>query len=187
MLGRVQRARENAIVGNYIMPLICKQTAQEQLSALLAELKQVRRQRGDLPQEVLAARLNVVTNSVADWEAGRDNPSAPHLIAWSRALDLRVVVTNSRGSEIPAPDGSDIDTPDAEPDECLAHRELRQISAALRTERVRQRISQATLAAELGVTQRSISRWESAEGYPRPVRFLLWARVLQCDVRLQPT
>ena len=165
------------------MTLIPNQAAQEQLNALVRELKQVRRRRGDLPQELLAERLDVVTNSVADWEAGRDNPSAPHLMEWSRALGLRVAITDVDGREIPVAVELDVETA---PEEPVAQRELRRLSTALRTARSRRRLSQAALAAELGVNRRSITRWENAEGYPRPIGFVLWARVLECNVRLLP-
>lgn len=168
------------------MTLICNQAAQERLSALIGELRQVRRRHGDLPQELLAARLNVVPHSVADWEAGRDNPSTPHLMEWSRALGLRVAITDAAGSEIPVKADLEADTPLDKADEPLVQRELRRLSAALRVARLRQKLSQTALAAQLGVSQRSITRWESADGYPRPIGFVLWARVLQCEVRLLP-
>ncbi|MBS2966642.1 helix-turn-helix domain-containing protein [Actinocrinis puniceicyclus] len=164
------------------MALIHNHLAQERLTALVEELKRVRYWRGDLPQEVLAARLNVATHSVADWEAGRDNPSAPHLMAWSRELGLRVAITDSDGNEIPV--APDTDTACEEP---YPQRELRRLSTALRTARMRRRLTQASLAAKLGVNQRSITRWERAEGYPRPIGFVLWARALECNVRLLPT
>ncbi len=168
------------------MTLISNQAVQEQLTALLRELQQVRRQRGDLPQTVLAARLDVVTHSVADWEAGRDSPTTPHLIEWSRALGLRVAITDADGGEIPATVDVDADSPRGESDEPLVESELRRLSNALRAARARRELSQAALAAELGVNRRSITRWENAEVYPRPIGFVLWARVLECDVRLLP-
>jgi DNA-binding transcriptional regulator YiaG len=167
-----------------IMTPIDNRAAQEQLAALLAELKYVRRRRGDLPQELLAARLDVVTSSVADWEAGRDNPSAPHLVIWSRELGLRMAIMDSEGNEIPVP--VDDDATQGSPDEAYAQRELRHLSAALRAARARQRLSQAKLAAMLGVNRRSITRWESAGGYPRPIGFVLWACALECKVHLLP-
>lgn len=158
------------------------QAAEEHLAALLRELRRVRHRRGDLPQEALAARLGVVTNSVADWEAGRDNPSAPHWIAWSHELGRRVAITDSDGDEIwVAVDR--INTVYGEP---YAYRELRRMSSALRTARTRRRMSQAALAASLGVNRRSVTRWESVEGYPRPIGYVLWAQALECDVRLLP-
>jgi DNA-binding transcriptional regulator YiaG len=163
------------------MMLIDNRAAQEQLAMLFAELKQARRRRGDLPQEVLAARLDVVTASVADWEAGRDNPSAVHLVMWSHELGLRVAITDSDGNEIfVAGDDHTVRG------ESQALRELRRLSATLRTVRTRRRFSQAVLAATLGVNRRSITRWESAEGYPRPIGFVLWAHALECSVCLLP-
>ena len=168
------------------------QAAQEQLAALLAELRCVRRRRGDLSQELLASRLDVVTHSVADWEAGRDNPSAPHLVVWSRKLGLRVAIMDSEGNEIPVPvdadtnADADADAASDDPDEFYAQRELKRLSAALRTARTHRRLSQATLAVTLGVNRRSITRWESAGGYPRPIGFVLWARALECRVHLLP-
>lgn len=176
----------NAARGGQLMTPICDQAAQEQLTALIRELKHVRRRRGDLPQEALAARLDVVTHSVADWEAGRDNPSTPHLMEWSRALGLRVAIMDADGSEIPVPVDTDVDSSLGEPDEPPAQCELRRLSAALRTARARRELSQAALAAELGVNRRSITRWENAQGYPRPIGFMLWVRVLECNVRLLP-
>jgi YD repeat-containing protein len=164
------------------MALIRDQVAEEHLAALLQELRRVRRWRGDLPQEVLAARLGVVTNSVTDWEAGRDNPSAPHWVAWSHELGRRVAITDADGNEFSVA-GDRISTVYGEP---YAYRELRRMSSILRAVRTRRRVSQSTLAANLGVNRRSVTRWESVEGYPRPIGYVLWAHALECDVRLLP-
>lgn len=164
------------------MALMDSRPGEKQLALLFAELKQVRRRRGDLPQELLAARLNVVTSSVADWEAGRDNPSAAHLAMWCRELGLRLAITDSEENEISVA----IDHDAAYDDEACANRELRRLSASLRAMRARRRLSQSTLAAYLEVTRRSITRWESGKGYPRPLGFVLWARALDCNVRLLP-
>lgn len=166
------------------MTPIDNQAAQEQLAALLAELKGVRRRRGDMPQELLATRLDVVTNSVADWEASRDNPSAPHLMLWSRELGLRVAIMDSEGHEISVP--ADAVATQEDSGDFHAQRELARLSAALRTARTRQGLPQTALAETLRVNLRSITRWESAHGYPRPLGFVLWAGALECNVRLLP-
>jgi DNA-binding transcriptional regulator YiaG len=156
-------------------------TARERLAALSSELKRARHQRGDLPQELLATRLGVVTTSVANWEAGRDDPSAPHWMEWSRELGRRVAITDSDGNEILAVPG-----PGAMRREPHAYRELRRMSTVLRAVRVRRRLPQEALAAKLGVNRRSVIRWESVEGYPRPTGYVHWALALGCDVHLLP-
>lgn len=164
-----------------IMTLIEADVARGQAAALFEQLKQTRRRRGDLPQELLAARLEVATNSVADWEACRDHPSSPHLMLWSRELGLRVAITDRGGIEIPAE--ANRDGPGDLP---YAERELRRLSAALRAARARQRVSQAALACRLQVSLRTVGRWETAAGFPRPIGFVRWARALDSDVRLLP-
>lgn len=166
------------------MILTYTEAAPAELNTLLAELKQLRRRRGDLPQEVLAARLDVVTTSLASWEAGREQPTAIHLVMWSRELGLRVAIIDRDGIEVSV--SIVVDPAGLGADDSYSQRELRRLSAALRSARSRRRLSQAALAARLGVNRRSITRWETAQGYPRPIGLVLWARALECNVRLVP-
>jgi transcriptional regulator with XRE-family HTH domain len=160
------------------------QAAREQFTALLAQLSQVRRRRGDLTQEIVAARLGVGTPAYSDWEAGRDDPTAVHFMEWSRVLGLRVAITDLDGNEISA--AADTDAAHDELDDTHVQHALRRLSAVLRAQRAGRCLSQATLSATLGVNRRSITRWESARGYPRPIGFVSWARALKCNIRLVP-
>lgn len=154
-------------------------SARSELTALLTELTGARRRRGDLPQQLLAGRLSVATSSLADWEAGRDSPTTVHMILWARELGLRLTIIDQQGHE------SDAAITPADSDRWEVH-EMRRMATALRTERLRQGVLQASLAAQLEMTRRSIVRLERAQGYPRPIGLVVWARTLDRKVRLRP-
>lgn len=159
-----------------------EQVARARLAALVTELRQERYRRGDVTQEVLAARLGVVPGSVVDWESGRDLPSAFHLVLWCRALGLRLVVTDSAGVRVRLEPGWR--APHGGSTKPYAQRELYRLAAALWAVRKARGLSQAQVAALSGVERRSVTRWESAQGNPRPLGLVRWAHALGCEIRL---
>src|SRR5581483_4164581 len=136
--------------------------ARERLSALMGELTQARYRCGDLPQTLLATRLGVAAGSVMDWEAGRDHPSAPHLVLWARELRLRLVLTDRAGTRIRVT--SSWRARHSDPAQPFAWRELYRLCAGLRAVRMSRGLSQTDVAGALGVDRRSVTRWECAQG-----------------------
>ena len=148
------------------------------LARIVQELRVARLTRSDLPQQVLAARLEVVPGSVIDWEAGRDDPTMHHLIRWVQALDLSLAIYDSSGLRRD-------DIVDAMDGESRVSGEIRRLASALRAVRMEDGVSQSEIADKLGVHRWSISRWECAQGHPRPVGLLTWAHTLTCEVKLR--
>lgn len=161
------------------MPRTRNHKAQERLAELIAELRSFRRWRGDMPQTTLSERLHVTTNSVADWEAGRDSPSARHFVMWSHELGLRAAVTDTNGIEVPVGDNTSPGN-----DEPYPHPQLRELAATLRAVRIQRQLNQTALSTTLGCSQRSITRWETANGYPPPITLIQWAHALECELML---
>lgn len=151
---------------------------QAELAGLVRELRAARSSRSDLPQRLLAARLDVTPGSLVDWEVGRDAPTMVHLIRWARELNLTLQIAQ-RGQD-------PIRDQESQPRTCEGWemRELRRLVLALHAARLAERLSQADVAAELGVHRWSISQWESGHGNPRPIGLLAWARALSRVVRL---
>jgi len=155
--------------------------ARAEFAALVCELRAARSSRSDLPQRLLAARLDVAPGSLVDWELGRDVPTMVHLIRWARELNLILQIAQ-QGQE-PVRDQQ----PQPRTREGWEMRELRRLVLALHAARVAEKRSQADIAAALGVNRWSISQWESGNGNPRPVGLLAWARALSRVVRLVST
>lgn len=147
------------------------------LGALLSELRSARKD-ADLPLRALAARLSVTVTSVADWEAGRDDPTMSHFIGWARELGFRLAIVDPQDS--PGLTSGQLDE-----GESWEMHEMRRLAAALWTRRRSRQMSQAALAAEIGVGRISMQRWESAQVFPRPIAFLVWASALECSVALR--
>ena len=160
------------------MALRVEATVRQHFQDLLRQLRTARRAAG-LSQRSLAPRLNVIIASLADWEAGRDNPTMVHLIRWADALGLRLAIVEPRDSlGRPAVD----QPPEDEPWE---HQEMRRLAARLRSRRRALDISQDMLASHVGVSRISMQRWESVQVFPRPIAFLVWADSLGCTVTLR--
>ena len=151
-----------------------------ELNALVHELKIARSNHGNLPQRLLAERLGVTPGSIVDWEVGRDSPTMFHLIRWAHALSLGLRVTE-RGRDPLRYQTSELETSDS-----WDEYEMRELAIALHAARLAQGRSQGDVAAEIGVDRRSISRWESGQGHPRPIGLLTWANALRRAVILRP-
>jgi DNA-binding transcriptional regulator YiaG len=152
--------------------------ANAELAELLEKLRRTRQRSGSLTQQGLAEVLKVRTGSVQDWELGRDSPTMIHLIRWVRVLGFHLVVDDRLGpAEHP---------PRAIPGDGFTWEmlEIARLATALAQARKRRGIRQANLAAQLGVSRWSITRWESAQGHPRPIGLVAWARALECRIRL---
>jgi transcriptional regulator with XRE-family HTH domain len=127
-------------------------------------LRQWRERRG-LSQSALAQRAGVAASTVSRWESGRTSPNLPELEAGLRALDVPPEHARQALRLLKTP---------------RAQRRLQQvarISAAasptisapgggelLRAMRLRRAMTQAQLAALLGVSQNFIARWERSRG-----------------------
>jgi transcriptional regulator with XRE-family HTH domain len=136
------------------------------------------RESAGMTQRQLAEQLRLHTLSVADWEARRDDPTMAHFILWAYALGLRLAIIDPQGSPALYPIRLD-------DGETLEQHEMRRLAAALWTRRSAWKMSQAALAAEVGVGRISMQRWENVEVFPRPLFFLAWAASVECGVDLQ--
>lgn len=159
------------------MALRVDASVRQYFDELLSQLRSARRA-AELPQRLLAPQLQVTITSLADWEAGRDDPTMIHLLRWADALGFRLVIVDPRGSPGPSAGRSD----EGEPWENC---EMRRLAAALRARRRSCDMSQETLAALVGVSRISMQRWESVQVFPRPIAFLVWAGALECTAALR--
>ncbi|GAA2011723.1 hypothetical protein GCM10009839_02400 [Catenulispora yoronensis] len=153
---------------------------QEEVAVLTVQLTAARVQRGDLPQHRLASLLGVSTNSVIDWESGRESLTVRHLIVWARALMLRLVIVDTLGARVHLPlvrdRGEDWDT-----------YELRRLITTLRDIRkAGDRLTQIEVARRAGVGQTSLRHWETLTTAPRTFSLIRWAMALDCGIRLAP-
>lgn len=148
--------------------------AQADITTLRVYLTQRRTNRGDLPQEKLAARMHMATTCLADWESDRCHPGVERLLRWAWAVDTYLALFSTDGAEITPVALRSARPPQAWP----------LLVTALRIRREALGISQQQLADALGVTLRSVVRWESKDiTYPRFNTLFLWARVLGCSLR----
>lgn len=159
------------------MVLRVEASVRRQFRELVRLLRSARRVAG-LPQRLLAPRLQVTIASLADWEAGRDDPTMVHFIRWADALGYRLVILDPQGGPEPPASRLDEDVP-------WEQREMSRLTAALWARRRSRDLSQETLATLVGVSRISLQRWESVQVFPRPISFLIWARSLGCTVALR--
>ena len=164
-----------ALLALYVDP-----QARAELSRLVRQLRIARSSHGDLPQRVLAERLDIAPGSLVDWEVERDAPTMFHLVRWAYELNLIFEIVEL-----------DRDLPcervyTAPPGDTWEAAEMRRLAMKLHAARLSEQRSQAELAAQIGVNRWSISRWESGHGHPRPLGLLVWARALKRSVQLLP-
>lgn len=163
---------------NVVHMLRVDASVRQHFRELLSQLRSARKDAG-LPQRSLAAKLDVSNTSLADWEAGKDDPTMAHLIQWATVLGFRLAIVDPHHS--PAVSAVDLDD-----DESWEQHEMRRLAAALWTRRRSRKMSQAALAKRVGVGRISMQRWESVQVYPRPIAFLAWVGALECSVTLAP-
>lgn len=148
----------------------------ESLGVMVARLRAARGRVG-LTQEQLAAALCISVWTLRAWELRRQYPSMLGMIRWCGAVGFRLIVVGASGverhpeREVVKVDGSE-------------QSEMRRLAAVLREVREQCEITQAALAARLGVSRSSLKGWESGAGHPRPLGLLRWARSLGCQVIL---
>jgi len=145
---------------------------------LIARLRVEREERVGLTQARLAARLEVTTGVVRDWESAREYPTLLHFIWWSHEFELRLALEDSEGKE------RRVTIPDTM--EPWAVQEVRRLATTLRATRNQRSITQLWLSARLGVSEITVNRWEKGASRPRPTALLRWARVLGLSVTLAP-
>lgn len=150
----------------------------EVMARLIARLRIEREACPGLTQETLASRLGVKGNSLREWEAVREYPTLVHLICWASEFGLRLAVVDSERREqsaaVPEAAGS------------WAEREVRRLTATLCERRNRSSDTQLWLSGVLGVSQMTVSRWETGGGRPRPASLVRWARGVGLSVVLVP-
>jgi transcriptional regulator with XRE-family HTH domain len=130
-----------------------------------------------MTQRRLAKIVGVSVITVQEWEAGRDIPTMIHLIRLAREFGFRLAIIDRTGQE-------SRHAGDASAEESWESREIRRLALTLRALRVRADIVQSDLAVLLGVSEWSITRWESFQGNPRPIGLFVWAEALGGTVRL---
>lgn len=157
------------------MPTSPSTHAHAELDELINELAQTRKIRGNLTQRQLAETLGLATNSVQDWELHRDIPTLPHLINWTRQLGLRLEIDTPRA--LTPPELSSAPTT-SEP------QDLARLTATLRAVRRQHKLLQQDLADHLNVDRSAVVRWEARRHHPHPLTLIMWARALDCRLRL---
>lgn len=158
------------------MTLHADAALRQQLNDLSTLLRSTRIDAG-LRRRSLAAELQVSTTALADWETCADDPTMSHLIRWASALGFRLAIVDPVGSPELSPARLD-------EGESWEEHEMRRLATALWARRRSRRMSQESLAVQIGVGRISMQRWESTQVFPRPIAFLAWARALECSVVL---
>jgi len=101
-----------------------------------------------------------------------------HLIQWSHALDLRLVIVGRDGGLRPGPARRRA----GETWEIFSRRRL---AVPLRNRRLALRLTLPELGGLVGVSRDSIHRWELTYTPPRPIALIVWAQKLTYSAALQ--
>lgn len=160
------------------MAIQADDAARQHLTDLVDQLRQARKAHGNLTQAYLADLLGVATGSVLDWEAGRDNPTMINLVRWAAVLKLYLEITDRAGNTLEQPFTLATKYP-------WALHELHRIAFTLRNARVTAGLSQASLAATLGMNRATLVQWELVKANPRPIGLIAWSHALDAELRLQ--
>lgn len=134
------------------------------LAALGARLRNARAQCG-FTQEEVARKLDVSTQSVRNWEAGRTETSAQRLHRMS--LLYNVPVAEFQNASL-APEVNNLNPE--------AFNRVRVDPDKLRLARVQAGLTRTNAGIASGISERSIARYERGEAKPKPHRLLALAR-----------
>ena len=159
------------------MPLDVDATAERTLARIFDGLRSARLDAG-LSQNRLADGLPVRARAISEWETGAVEPSMKHLIQWSHALDLRLVIVGRDGGLRPGPACRRA----GETWEIFSRRRL---AVPLRNRRLALRLTLPELGGLVGVSRDSIHRWELTYTPPRPIALIVWAQKLTYSAALQ--
>ena len=134
--------------------------AKEQMRELAAKLAQ-RRVDLRLTKTQLASDLGVTRDTIRRWELGLISPGANTLLRWQAAL------------------GEDVQVPEPAPveDEKFDHPDWTKIRMTLARMRAAARMTQAEVAAEMGVAANTVSLWENGHRTPDIRHLIGWAAV----------
>jgi len=147
------------------MPLDVDATAERTLARIFDGLRSARLDAG-LSQNRLADGLPVRARAISEWETGAVEPSMKHLIQWSHALDLRLVIVGRDGGLRPGPARRRA----GETWEIFSRRRL---AVPLRNRRLALRLTLPELGGLVGVSRDSIHRWELTYTPPRPIALIV--------------
>lgn len=160
------------------MPLRVDAAAERTLAQIIGGLRSARLDAGR-SQNKLAVGLPVRGRAISEWETGAVEPSMAHLIQWSHALGLRLVIVGLDGGLRPGPALQQA----GETWEKFARRRL---AVPLRNRRLALGLTLPELGERVGVSRDSIHRWEFVYTPPQPIALVVWAQNLAYSVALQP-
>ena len=134
------------------------------LAALGARLRNARTQAG-FKQEEVARNIEVSTQSVRNWEAGRTEPSTERLQRMSLLYNVPVAEFQN-ASLAPRRDGLNPQ----------AYNRVRVDPNKLRLARVQADLTRTKAGIASGISESSIARYEKGEAKPKPDRLMALAR-----------
>lgn len=143
------------------------------IKPLVAELIRARQKKLGWTQTRLGAAIGMSFSSVSAWENLRGLPSWDVFIECIEVLGLRMVLVDRVGTRHRLGTRAGVSV-------------LKELAALLRAERERRGLAQLKLAAKLGVTVCTLSRWERGATGTRVRITLQWVNSLECMLELEP-
>jgi transcriptional regulator with XRE-family HTH domain len=132
-----------------------------------------------LSQNALAWDLPFRGRAISEWETGAVDPTLAHLMQWSRALGMRLVLLTPNGQPL-----NSLLRP--RPGESWEKFERRRLATQIRNRRIARGMSQSAVGEIVGVSRDSIQRWELVYVPPRPIAHVVWAQAHDFTLGLGP-